>query len=134
MRGLKTMARELNLSVLVLTQLTESAIQSRFLRPRISALPLGAGIAGHADVVILLHRDDLIYSEQEWAKMYPGRPYPLGILDLIVAKNRHGSTGEVKLRIDSRFLHVKNFVREQAFDGKGIVAAGHIKSIGGDER
>ena len=101
-------ARELNLSVLVMTQLT-SAIRSRFLRPQISDLPLG--VVGHADLVILLHRDDPIYSEQEWSELYPGSPYPLGLLDLIVAKNRHGPTSEVKLRLDSRFLHIANLAR-----------------------
>ncbi len=121
-RGLKTMARELNLSVLVLTQLTESGIRSRLLRPQISALPLGAGIAGHADLVILLHRDDLIYSEQEWSEMYPRRPYPLGMLDLIIAKNRHGPTGEVHLRLDSRFLHIANLARAPAVDIDGASA------------
>ena len=61
---------------------------------------------------MLLHRDDLIYTEQEWKKTYPS-PYPRGILDILVAKNRHGPTGEAKLYLDSRFLRIANLARAE---------------------
>ncbi len=72
--------------------------------------------------MILLHRDDLNHSEQEWDELYFDRPYPLGILELIVAKNRHGPTGEVHLRLDSRFLHIANLARAPAVDIDGASA------------
>ncbi|MEE9247082.1 MAG: DnaB-like helicase C-terminal domain-containing protein, partial [Dehalococcoidia bacterium] len=44
------------------------------------------------------YRDDVYYTEDEWAKLHPDVMYPKGIVDIIVGKHRNGPTGIVQLK------------------------------------
>ncbi|MBI3977873.1 MAG: replicative DNA helicase [Chloroflexi bacterium] len=96
-RSLKAMARELSVPVLALSQLSR-AVESRSPHiPMLSDLRESGSIEQDADVVMFIYRDDVYYTEEDWEKQHPGRPYPKGIADIIVAKHRNGPTGKVSL-------------------------------------
>lgn len=48
-----------------------------------------------ADIVLCLDREDLRYSESEWERRFSYQPYPRGIVDIRVSKNRYGTTGSL---------------------------------------
>jgi replicative DNA helicase len=85
-RKFKMMARELDIPVLVLSQLNRLAEQRADSRPRMSDLRESGAIEQDADVVLLLHRPEY----------YNPTDQP-GIAEVIVAKNRNGATGTAKL-------------------------------------
>ena len=71
--------------------------------------------ATDADVVIFIHREDLYYTEEEWDRQFPGRPYPRNITDLIVAKHRNGPTGTVQLLFRDNLVRFDSFSRVDNF-------------------
>lgn len=86
-RRLKVLAKQLGCPVLALSQLNRKPEEREGGRPRLSDLRESGAIEQDADVVLLLHRPELIDPND--------RP---GEADLIVAKNRNGATGAIKLR------------------------------------
>ncbi|MFN8535570.1 MAG: replicative DNA helicase [Dehalococcoidia bacterium] len=96
-RSLKALARELNVPVLALSQLSR-AVESRSPHiPMLSDLRESGSIEQDSDVVLFIYREDVYYTEKEWEKRFPTKPYPRGIVDIIVAKHRNGPTGQVSL-------------------------------------
>jgi replicative DNA helicase len=94
-RRLKHLARDLSLPVLCLAQLNRQAEMSRENKPRLSHLRESGAIEQDADVVMFVHREEYYAtSEEEKARV-------AGEAELIVAKQRNGPIGEVKLT----FLH-----------------------------
>jgi len=87
-RALKGMARELNVPVLALSQLSR-AVEQRGGRPRLSDLRDSGSIEQDADVVMFIHRDDK-YKEKGTSE----RP---NIADILIEKHRNGPTGQVEL-------------------------------------
>lgn len=90
-RSLKTLARELDVPVLALSQLSR-AVEQRRGRPRLSDLRDSGSIEQDADVVMFLHRDD---------KMNENTDRP-NIVDILVEKHRNGPTGAVELYFDEQ--------------------------------
>ena len=88
-RHLKALARELNIPVLVMSQLNRSPEGREGHRPRMSDLRESGAIEQDADVVMLLHREDYYHSEPDHERT--------NTAELIVAKQRNGPTGQVKL-------------------------------------
>jgi replicative DNA helicase len=86
-RALKIMAKELNVPVFCCAQLSRAAEQRSDKRPMLSDLRESGAIEQDADVVMFLYRDD--YYNHETAEP--------NTAECIVAKNRHGSTGTIKL-------------------------------------
>ncbi len=113
-RSLKALAREMNVPVVALSQLSRSIEQRPNHQPILSDLRDSGSIEQDADVVIFLSRDDKRITEQEWKEAHfkDNEPYPRGIVDVIVAKHRNGPTGQVKLRFfdkTTRFGSLERF-------------------------
>lgn len=96
-RGLKLLAKELDLPVVVVAQLNRGPEQRADKRPQLSDLRESGAIEQDADVVILLHRED--YYDKETPRA--------GEVDFIVAKNRGGPTDTITAAAQ---LHLSRFV------------------------
>jgi replicative DNA helicase len=108
-RGIKAMAKELNLPVVVLSQLNrESERENR--NPRLSDLRESGSIEQDADVVLLLHRPRRKDEEDEGVRE-GGLPGEVEHIKLIVAKQRNGPVGDVDLTFVRRFTRYENFQR-----------------------
>ncbi|MFH1233700.1 MAG: replicative DNA helicase [Patescibacteria group bacterium] len=103
-RGLKGIARELNIPVLALSQLSRAVEQTRPAIPRLSHLRESGSIEQDADVVMFIYRkaadrgynyDDLPENEKHLAEIH-------------IAKHRNGPTGKVKLYFDENTVSFKN--------------------------
>jgi replicative DNA helicase len=89
-RYLKALARELNIPVVVLSQLNRSPEGRTDNKPRMSDLRESGSIEQDADVVMLLHRDDYYHrGDQDYVENNKA--------ELIIAKQRNGPTGNVEL-------------------------------------
>jgi len=94
-RGVKAMAREIDVPVLCLSQLNRAAEQREGHRPRMSDLRESGSIEQDADVVMMLHREEYYHkAEPEWAEQNPDKA---GVAEVIIAKQRNGPTGVVTL-------------------------------------
>ena len=87
-RMLKIMAKELNVPVICLSQLSRANEKRDDKRPMLSDLRESGAIEQDADIVLFLYRDDYYNEDSE----------KHNIAECIVAKNRHGETGKVELR------------------------------------
>ena len=105
-RGIKALARELDVPVICLAQLNRGPEQREGKQPRISDLRESGSIEQDADVVLLLHREEYYHiGDEDWAADNHDK---LGLAELIVAKQRNGPTGVVKLTWDSSTTRFKN--------------------------
>ena len=97
-RSLKALARELNLPVIAVSQLSRAVEGRQSHRPVLSDLRESGSIEQDADVVMFIYRDDAYFTEEEWKKQHLDEAYPKGIANVIIAKHRNGPVGEVDLR------------------------------------
>ncbi len=96
-RQIKLLAKELNVPVVALSQLNRGVEQRQSKRPALSDLRESGAIEQDADIVVLVHRDDMYEQESS-------RP---GECDLIVAKHRNGATRDIVVAAQ---LHYSRFV------------------------
>ena len=97
-RSLKAIARELDVPLLAVSQLSRAPEWRASHKPQLSDLRDSGSIEQDADVVIFIYRDDYYYTTREdWEKDHPGEDYPQGIANIMVAKHRNGPTGEIDL-------------------------------------
>ena len=97
-RALKIMAKELNVPVICLSQLSRANESRTNKRPMLSDLRESGAIEQDADSVMFIYRDDY-YNENSEEK---------NVAECIVAKNRHGETGTVKLQWLPQFTTFSN--------------------------
>jgi len=107
-QSLKELARDIDVPVLALSQLSRAVEQREKHRPMLSDLRESGSIEQDADVVLFIYRDDVYYSEEDWIKYHPDRPYPEGEADIIIAKHRNGPTGEIKLHFSKSITRFEN--------------------------
>jgi replicative DNA helicase len=101
-RYIKALARELDIPVVVLSQLNRSPEGREGHRPRMSDLRESGSIEQDADVVMLLHREDY-YHRDDTADYAPDNK-----AELIIAKQRNGPTGSVELIFRDRITRFEN--------------------------
>ncbi len=99
-RQIKALAREVDVPVLLLSQLNRAAEQREDHKPRMSDLRESGSIEQDADVILLLHREDYYHKEPEYE--------PTDKAEVIVAKQRNGPTGTVELHFNGQFTRFDN--------------------------
>lgn len=97
-RGLKILARDLEVPVIAAAQLSRAPEMRQPHIPMLSDLRESGSIEQDADVVMFIYREDIYVTREEWELRNFDQPYPEGITKLIVAKHRNGPTGVVHLR------------------------------------
>jgi replicative DNA helicase len=100
-RGVKAVARELNIPVICLSQLNRASEGRDGHRPRMSDLRESGSIEQDADVIMLLHRED-------YYRMSEPDFQPDNIAEVIIAKQRNGPTGTVKLTFQNKTTRFEN--------------------------
>jgi len=97
-RALKSLAKELNIPVLVLSQLSRKVEERTPHRPMLSDLRESGAIEQDADVVLFIYREDK-YNENSLEK---------NIAEIMIAKHRNGPTGAIKLYFDDQRTSFRN--------------------------
>jgi len=112
-RSLKAIARELNVPVLAVSQLSRAVEWRASHRPQLSDLRESGSIEQDADVVMFIYRDEVYFTKDEWEREHPDKEYPRGMADIIIAKHRNGPTGEIKLQFKPWLAKFENITNEE---------------------
>ena len=118
-RGLKQLAKELHVPVLALSQLSRAVEQREDKRPQLSDLRESGSIEQDADIVLFVYREDYYLAAKQPADDHPDFPAwqeemarAYGKAEIIVAKQRHGATGKVKVKFDSRITKFSDLIED----------------------
>jgi replicative DNA helicase len=109
-RSLKSLARELKIPVVVLCQLNREA---QWEQPTLANLRDSGSIEQDADLVLFLHREQGKKNKKNQQEEEEKLPADIIATDLIIAKQRNGPVGVVKLALQSKFAKFAPVTREQ---------------------
>ncbi len=127
-RGLKTLAKEIEVPVIALSQLSRAVEQREDKRPMLSDLRESGSIEQDADMVWFVYREDYYIAAREpkvpqsdddtatheaHSAWQTEMERVFGLAELIVAKQRHGSTGKVRLRFEPRFTKFSDLATDE---------------------
>ncbi len=111
-RGIKALARELNVPVICLSQLNRQAEQREGHRPRMSDLRESGSIEQDADVIMMLHREDYYHrGDEDYVED--------NVAEVIVNKQRNGPTGVVKLQFHGPTTRFNNLATNAQMASSG---------------
>ena len=99
-RSLKELARELEVPVLALSQMSRAVEARQPHVPLLSDLRESGSIEQDADIVIFIYREEMYVRQEDWETLHPEEPegYQRGLAQIIVAKHRNGPIGTVNVR------------------------------------
>ncbi|MDR1300388.1 MAG: replicative DNA helicase [Candidatus Nomurabacteria bacterium] len=110
-RGLKALARELDVPVLALSQLSRASVQGQDdKRPQLQHLRDSGAVEQDADVVIFIHREDYYHKSEKSRGEYEDT----NIAEIIIEKNRNGRTGALNLYFHPELLKFQSLEREKS--------------------
>lgn len=109
-RGLKGLARELNVPVIALSQLSRASDQREVKMPRLSDLRDSGSIEQDADIVFFIYRKDRDKVGLD--------PQEENVAEIIVAKHRNGPLGTVKLKFDAEVASFKTIDTQHSYQGE----------------
>ncbi|MDF0487187.1 replicative DNA helicase [Sphingomonas sp. H39-1-10] len=124
-RGLKTLAKDMNVPVIALSQLSRQVEQREDKRPQLSDLRESGSIEQDADMVMFVFREDYYVAAKEPKRPVEGDSAKIfedhaqwasemervfGLAEFIVAKQRHGATGKVILKFEPMFTRFSDYV------------------------
>ncbi len=117
--GLKALAKELNVPIIALSQLSRQVENRDDKRPQLADLRESGSIEQDADVVMFVYRDEYYLQRKE---PRPGTPehqtwqdemnQVMGLAEVIIGKQRHGPTGTVQLQFEAQLTKFQNLMRE----------------------
>ena len=131
-RGLKSLAKELSLPVMALSQLSRAVESREDKRPLLSDLRESGSIEQDADMVWFIFREDYYKKNAEptfpadnapadvrdkWQKWHDEMERITGLSELIIAKQRHGATGKVRLRFEAKITRFSDLAEEDMGGG-----------------
>lgn len=105
-RALKSLARELNVPVIALSQLNRSVESRTNHRPMLADIRESGAIEQDADVIMFLYRDDYYNHDSE----------STNIAEVIIAKQRNGATGTIELIWQPEYTQFYNIAKENKYD------------------
>lgn len=115
-RGLKTLARELDVPIIALSQLSRAVEQRKDRRPMLSDLRESGAIEQDADIVMFIYRDDYYESSnREEGADESAKSMNKGKAEIIVAKQRNGPVGSLDLLFQSNITKFKNPMKTDIF-------------------
>lgn len=113
-RGLKILAKELDVPIICLSQLSRAVESRNDKRPMLSDLRESGSIEQDADIVMFIYREEY-YNKAESEDEERIKAQNKGLSEIIIAKHRNGPVGTCKLLFQSNITKFKNYV-EQSFD------------------
>ena len=124
-RNLKSLAKELNIPVLCLSQLSRQVEQRDDKRPQLSDLRESGAIEQDADVVMFIYREEY-YTErkepsqgtEDYQKWQEKMAKIHNVAEVLVAKQRHGPIGKVNLHFEGSITKFSNLSKSQTVDSK----------------